>query len=911
LAGSAAGVAVAVALLASIAAFLSGALATMTTAATRQVAVDWQVEAHRGVDPATVLAAVAGAPHVRAALPVDFGATTGLQATTGGTIQTTGSGVAVGVPGGYGAAFPGELRVLAGDAAGVLLAQQTAANLHAGPGDLVSIGRVGLETVSVRVDGVVDLPQADSLFQTVGAPPGSQASAPPDNVILLPAQQWHAIFDPLAASRPDLVQAQVHARLDHQLPRDPSAAFNQVSGAARNLEVALVGGATVGNNLAAALDGARGDSLYAQILFILLGLPGVALAGLLTATVAATASDRRRREMALMRVRGATVRTMVGLAAAEAAAVALVGGTVGLGAAAIVGRTSFGSATFGASTASGAAWALASVLAGVAIAAWAIVVPARRDARYVTVAAARQPLGRRDRPRWMRGLLDLWLLGASGVIFWLTARAGYKIVLVPEGLPTLSVNYWALTGPLLFWAGCGLLAWRIADALFGPGRRLVAGAAQPVAGNLSGTIAASLSRQRRRLSRPVALVALTVAFAASTAVFNTTYHHQAGVDAVLTNGADVTVSYPGSVGAPGGVTTSLAAVAGVRHVEPMAHRFAYVGADLQDLFGVRASTIVAGAKLQDAYFVGGSARRLAGQLARQPDGILVSAETVKDFQLNVGDQLRLRLRDSGTGQLTEVTFHYLGVAKEFPTAPRDSFLVANADYVAARTAGSTSPGTSDVPGTAGGPGATPGAPGTAGGPGTPGATPGAPGTSGDNTFLLDTGSSSPVSVAERVRAQLGAAAVVTDLVTSRRQVGSSLTAVDLSGLTRVELGFALLLAVAATGLVLGLGLNERRRSFAIARALGARPRQVAAFVRVEAGIITVLGLVLGAMAGWGLAQMLVKILTGVFDPAPSGLTVPWGYLVGMAALAGVAAAAAAEVVVRATRRPVVETIRDL
>jgi putative ABC transport system permease protein len=153
--------------------------------------------------------------------------------------------------------------------------------------------------------------------------------------------------------------------------------------------------------------------------------------------------------------------------------------------------------------------------------------------------------------------------------------------------------------------------------------------------------------------------------------------------------------------------------------------------------------------------------------------------------------------------------------------------------------------------------------------------------------------------------------VVTDLVTSRRQVGSSLTAVDLSGLTRVELGFALLLAVAATGLVLGLGLNERRRSFAIARALGARPRQVAAFVRVEAGIITVLGLVLGAMAGWGLAQMLVKILTGVFDPAPSGLTVPWGYLVGMAVLAGVAAAAAAEVVVRATRRPVVETIRDL
>ncbi len=867
---TATGVAVAVALLASIAAFLSGALAVMTTAATRQVAVDWQVEVHPGVDPAPVLAAVGADPHVRAAVPVAFGATTGLRAATGGTVQTTGPGVAVGLGPGYGATFPGELRVLAGDPAGVLLAQQTAANLHAGPGDRVSIGRAGLDPVTVRIDGVVDLPQADSLFQTVGAPAGSQASAPPDNVIVLPAAQWHAVFDPLSANRPDLVHSQVHARLDHHLPRDPSAAFNQVSGAARNLEAALAGGATVGNNLAAALGGARGDSLYAQILFILLGLPGVALAGLLTATVAAAASDRRRRELALLRVRGATVGTMVASAAAEATAVAIVGGAVGLIAATIVGRTTFGSATFGASTASGIAWAGASVLAGVAIAAWAIVVPAWRDARQITVAAARQALGRRDRPGWMRGMLDLWLLAASGVVFWLTSRAGYQIVLVPEGLPTLSVNYWALSGPLLFWSGCGLLAWRLADALFGPGRRLVAWSARPVAGGLSGTVASSLSRQRRRLSRPVALVALTVAFAASTAVFNTTYHHQAGVDAVLTNGADVTVTYSGTNAAPPGLVNDLAAIAGVRHVEPMAHRFAYVGADLQDMFGVRPATITSGAQLQDAYFRGGHAHELVSQLAQQPDGLIVSAETVKDFQLNPGDQLRLRLRDSGSGQLTDVTFHYLGVAKEFPTAPRDSFLVANADYLAART-----------------------------------------GTAGTNTFLLNTGSHAPAAVAAQVRARVGGAAAVTDLVTSRRQVGSSLTAVDLSGLTRVELGFSLLLAAAATGLVLGLGLNERRRSFAIARALGARQRQVAAFVRVEAALVTTLGLVLGAATGWGLANLLVKILTGVFDPPPSSLTVPWSYLAVMTALAVVAAAGAGEVIVRATRRPVVETIRDL
>jgi len=869
LAATALGVAVAVSLLASIATFLSGALRTMTAAATRQVAVDWQVEARAGADPATVLSAVRADPHVRAALRVQLGATTGLQAAVGTSVQTTGAGIVLGLPDGYATTFPGELRVLTGDPSGVLVAQQTAANLHASPGDTITVGLAGLPSVNVRIDGVVDLPQADSLFQKVGAPVGAQASAPPDNVLILPAARWHSVFDPLAASRPDLIRVQVHARLDRLLPHDPAAAFNRISGAGRHLEAALAGGGLVGNNLGAALDAARKDALYAQILFLVLGIPGVILAGLLTATVAAAGADRRRRDLALLRVRGATTPTMVGTSVAEASVVAVAGSVLGLGVAAVVGRAQFGSATFGASPGSAALWAAGSALAGVAVAAGAIVAPAWRDARQLTVASARQIVGRRQRPLWLRGGLDLWLLAAAGLVFWLTSRSGYQIVLVPEGLPTLSVNYWALSGPLLFWAGSGLLAWRLADALFGRGHQLVTVAARPIAGGLSTTVAATLARHRRRLARPVALVALTVAFAGSTAVFNTTYHHQAGVDALLTNGADVTVTYPPASPAQAGQAADIAAIPGVRHVEPLQHRFAYVGADLQDLFGVRPATIVGAGQLQDAYFTGGTASSLIARLARQPDGLLVSAETVKDFQLNPGDQLRLRVREARTGQLTEVTFHYVGIAKEFPTAPRDSFMVANADYIASRTANT-----------------------------------------GAETLLVSA-SAPAAGVAQRVRDRVGAVAAVTDLATSRRQVGSALTAVDLSGLTRVELGFALVLAAASTGLVLALSLAERRRSFAITRALGARHRQVAAFVRVEAGLVTVAGLVLGAAAGWGLAQLLVKILTGVFDPPPASLAIPWNYLALVTILAIAAAFAAGELTVSAARRPVVETIRDL
>src|SRR5439155_14540049 len=170
------------------------------------VPVDWQVETQPGADTGAVLAILRADPHTRAALLVGFAQTSAFEATSAGTTQTTGPGVALGLPTGYGRTFPGEVRVLAGRSEGVLLAQQTAANLQAGPGDTVTVGRAGLAPFTARVDGVVDLPEANSLFQKVGVPPGAQLQAPPDNVVLLPDSTWHAAFAPLASARPDLVR---------------------------------------------------------------------------------------------------------------------------------------------------------------------------------------------------------------------------------------------------------------------------------------------------------------------------------------------------------------------------------------------------------------------------------------------------------------------------------------------------------------------------------------------------------------------------------------------------------------------------------------------------------------------------------------------------------------------------------
>ncbi len=868
LVATATGVAIAVALLASIGAFLAGSKATMTRRAVQTISVDWQVEAQPGADPSVVLSAVGA--RARAALPVEFAQTTGLQATTAGSTQTTGPGVVVGIPDTYRTTFPGVVRDLAGARSGVLVAQQTAANLHVAPGDTITVGRAGLPPVEVRVDGVVDLPQADSFFQKVGAPIGAQAQAPPDNVILLPAAQWHQAFDPLAATRPDQAHSQVHARLYHALPGDPAAAYTQVTGSARNLEVKLAGSALVGDNLGATLSAARGDALYAQVLFLFLGVPGAVLAGLLTATVAASGADRRRREQALLRTRGATTTTLVRLALLEAALVGGFGASAGLAIAAFVGRLSFGNASFGATTGAALVWAGGAAVVGLAISAVAVALPAWRDARALTVVGARRVVGRARAPRWMRFGTDFLLLAASGLVFWLTSRNGYQLVLAPEGTPAISVSYWALAGPALLWVGAGLLTWRLAYLLLGHGRAVARAVARPFSGRLAPTVGATMGRHRRLLAGALAMVALTTAFAASTAVFNSTYKAQSEVDARLTNGADVTVTEaPGSaVHASAG--TPLAAVPGVTSVEPLQHRYAYVGADLQDLYGVRTSSIVGATKLQDAYFQGGTARGLIHGLARHPDGILVSAETVKDFQLHPGDTVRLRLQDARTKQLTEVPFRYIGVAKEFPTAPRDSFMLANADYVT-RATGSDAVG----------------------------------------AFLVGTDGTSPAAVASRIRTQVGSTATVTDITTSRRVVGSSLTAVDLSGLTRVELGFAVALAAAATGLVLALGFAERRRTFAIATALGAKPRQLGGFVWSEAAFVTAGGLATGALAGWALATMLVKVLTGVFDPPPASLTVPWTYLGVVAGVSiGAMIVAAVATIHRAHRSPIA-ALREL
>jgi putative ABC transport system permease protein len=200
--------------------------------------------------------------------------------------------------------------------------------------------------------------------------------------------------------------------------------------------------------------------------------------------------------------------------------------------------------------------------------------------------------------------------------------------------------------------------------------------------------------------------------------------------------------------------------------------------------------------------------------------------------------------DRQTGAFRVVPFHVVGIVIEFPSAPRDSFMVANIAYL---ERASHAPGPNVV-------------------------------------FVKAKGD--PVAVAHRVAAATArSGTIVKDIRHQQAQTVSSITTVSLSGISRIEESFAVVLAAAAMALFVAVGLAERRHELATMAALGASLRQVAAFLWSEAALVLGAALALAALLGWLLAQMLVAMLQHVFDPPPDRLALPWLFLGGLAGAA--------------------------
>ena len=890
------GVAIASALVTSVLLFGAGSGTTVTRRALAQVPVDAQILLSPSADAGAAEAMVHADSAVRTVEPVDLAHFVSAATEKAGTATQTSAGVLVGIDPSYSAAT-GLFELSSGSlAAGmVAVSRDLASNLGVAPGETIVFSLPGGGSASFQVSGIVSIGGADVLLGPIDAAHRAAGANPPTNVAvmnrgdldtrILPIIPPTAVVadagaptsaaagqptsaapvggSPVAAAEP-AVRRELHVQLDHaQLPGDPVAAQQWLDQVRRRIERQAAGAFSVIDDTSASLQPLAADLAWGQLLFIFLALPGIGLALALSRLAADATADATRRHAALLRARGATARDLQVVFVGATIATAVLGSVVGVIIGSGLSLGLFGPLLMSAGVGQALARAATlSILLTTALATLAAILPLRAQLRDEVVTGRREV--QRDRPAlWRRLYLDLVALLAGAGVFAVVGGSVHP-VLDPEGNPTVALAVTSFIAPLLFWLGGTLLLLRLIGnvmarsggftrtlgRLLGPGGELAA---------------RSLQARSTAASRAIVVLGLALSFATSVLIFDATYRQQQRIDAELTLGADVK-AIPSSPAAADAARNALGA--GIAAASPFADRVVYVGPEAQDLLAIDPATLGSVAPLSDVFFQGITASDALATLRNQPDAILVSAETAKDYSIVRGDRIRIRVPDAN-GNLKPIDFHMAGIALEFPTAPKDAFLVANLSYLVAQS------GNDRI------------------------------------SFVLARAGGDVGSAARHLATRLGPGWRVDDLATATARLANSITSVDLGALVQIDLAFAVLISATGATLFLLAGLAERRRELATLIAIGAEPGQIRASTTGETVVIGLAGIISGLATGALIAVALLQILAGVFDPPADRPAVPIDLILGMVASVIVGLAAALAIADRGIARlGVVSALRE-
>jgi putative ABC transport system permease protein len=711
-------------------------------------------------------------------------------------------------------------------------------------------------SLSVPASGTVDLRNAISAWFAIpiGDVQGDQALVPRALVIdysLFEKKVLPALKAQLGTATPVLnpgltdlppVSLEAHVSVDHgAYPADPGDAANWSRQLRHKLESQASGQIVLADDAYEPLTEASSDASNAKTLFILLGIPGALAAAALALATQSALAEAHRREDALMRLRGATQRQLVQLAAAQAALAWLAGSALGLGIAAgavtaLTGRLVWQDVPAGSLVTA----IVLALLVGALTTAIRLLQLVRAGGR--SEAAERRRLDGEWRPLWRRAWLDVVAIAVGLAILAVDlASGGLKpIPIEPSQGSTLALRFYVLLGLMFLWLGVTLLAVRLLLAR-------AAGWARPGrAGSLRSWRSASLRWLGRRPARAgVALVigALAVAFGTQVVTFVATYRAAKQAETTAAFGSDLRLI-------PGDPTTKLPPLDAnaVTAVSPVRMVPVRAGTDrktilMLDLRTYRA-TATASPRLQ-------SGAGLAG-LARDPHGVLVSPEIVADFEVHPGDPLPLTVFPDDKDQSRNIKLRVVGVFRSFPptnppaemvmgTGALPPYLVQTPDFYLARTP--------------------------------------------DGAV--------PAAVADQLRGgPLRNRFAVTTISDQVRFEPRSLTALNLGPLGDLEsVGAALIAAIGVAALGAFLVL-ERRREFAILESLGADAGQIRAGPAQESAIAVLGSIAIGLPLGLGLGVLSVRILALFFTLPPPLLTVPLGTLAGFVALMVVMSAVA-------------------
>ncbi|HYM51781.1 MAG TPA: FtsX-like permease family protein [Candidatus Limnocylindrales bacterium] len=890
------GVALAVGLFSGIAFFVDSSAATMTAHAIAPVAIDMQADVTDPLGTQAAGAAATAAPTP----PVNLAALQSQVAALPGVSSVDRLGI-LDLPAGAATAgtstLDAPLRIFAFDptflahypivqvqsgsldAASAMLSPDAARALGVAIGGSVSVAIPGRPALlPLPVSAIADFSHADPLFASRSADTQGEFVGIP-NVLVVSTALWdHTILPSLradaAAAAPSLKTAPVQ-ELDVQLDRrrlavDPTTAVIRTQGIRRSIERLVPGQLTVIDNLTDALNGAKGDAILAKVLFIFLGLPGVLLAAYLSRYAGSLLAQGQRRERAALRARGAGPAQLLQVLTYNTVAVGIIGSILGLALGfgtllMLFGRTAL-------TTAAPETFLLSiglSLAAGLLTTALALYLPGRRALTREVAQESREMDAQPAVPAWLRLRLDLAFLLAAAIVGSITYLAGGYRPTSSEG-QSLSLSFYVLLAPLLGWVGATLLGVRLFLALVNrlPDRRR-----DRFGGLTRGTLMRSLRRRSQALASGMIAISLAVAFGVSLSLFVTTYQTEKLADARFTIGSDLRVTPSVLAAQPPGFGSTLQ-VAGVSAVSPVSGATALVGTDKRAMAIVDPVTFTRVASLPDSFFIGISASAALNGLVADPSGILVSDELARTFNVQVGDPVNIQLR-TAAGKPVPVAFRAVGRFKNFPGYPQGIDLVATRSAFQAATHRTTA-----------------------------------------EFFLLRAAQADDASLARIAAAlQSGPGRTVplrvetTTTAVNRDQ--STLASLNLRGLGNLESVFTVLMSAAGMAIFIFGLLLQRRKEYVTMRALGMPMSSVRALLLGEAGTVTVVSLVLGALVGAGMALLFVQILTPLFTIPPSSISVPAGELALLAgAVVGATAAAVLAAGTTIRRLSLVELLRE-
>jgi putative ABC transport system permease protein len=747
------------------------------------------------------------------------------------------------------------LRVSGGafDANGVLVSEATASRLGLKVGDAITLEMTALATpYQTKVTGVLDTSHAGVLLSG-GREREGEFRAVPDVAVMDRALFNQDLRGPLLATATQTptnpavasptssasstglppIDQQQFIKIDHsKLPANPGNALVQVEALRRTMERQFTGQVTITNYVARSLTSAQADVLSAKLLFVFLALPGIALAIFLSRYASELYGESQRREIGLLRARGASSAQVIAIAAASAALLGVAGSVLGFGLGMLVTLATRGSnALADASTGTFLGIAPWAVSAGLVMAVIASFMPTWNAVR-LNVMAERRRVKRTERaPFWKRSWMDVGMLVAGALVLLTVHLAGgFNPGGAGEGQTILLSSYLFLA-PVFFWIGLTLFMQRLLV-------RFIPIFAKSAAGRSSGfgqVAARGMGWRANRLSSAITVIALTLSFGVSLALFTSTFDTQKATDQHYVIGSDVRVTPATGVTQDPGLEQRLLVPGATAVTGVMQDTQALIGSERQVVYGIDAPSFAKTAFLPDSFVQEGSAQDLLAKLQSTPNGVVVSVEAATNLGLVVGDPLLVRV-STVSGGYNDDALVVVGTFTIFPTSAQNSDFVINRSLMA-QTRNTTV-----------------------------------------NDFYLvraDGTAAGAASVAAKIKAGFSSAspARVDDLTTALTADQSTLTNLNLNGLSRIDWIFTLVIAFAGFGIFLLAAIGERAKEFSTMRAVGASPGQLRRLLVIEGGGIMLFGVLLSLPIGFVIARVLVTLLTSIFLTPVGGLSV--------------------------------------